>query len=212
MDSLLMNPDPNYRRLREDTPLILACMHREEDRAMEILENPQECDIHALNIDNDNALMIACHFKLSRVAERIIDLLRDKIDYSVVDNDGDTVLTIACRNGLRQIAKKILRYSTPEQCRLWQKDMDGDTSLMLACKANMERVAMEIASHTEYADLDAENELGQSAIQFAYERSMVSVVSVFVDRFNSYTDALNSSIYSNPCGDTGHESDDSISL
>ena len=132
--------------------LVNAIENRMEDVAIKLINVfPSKCKI--MDVFQDSALLLACKYKMNRLANIIIDVYEDSLleyeDITVLQCSIEremTALRHACENKMEDVAIKLMdkfgwHCIPPYNCHVRQ-ETNTETSLWFACLNNMSATAI----------------------------------------------------------------------
>lgn len=190
----------------KQTILMFAIMNKKEITADRLLDYPDLCELDAKDAKGNNALMLACEFRMEDIALKIIAL--NKIKLNDTNALGNTAMMIAFGGCEKVVAK--LGKDHAKECALDAQnnygetlmtmcvklnvegmfdilmendaaglliqDGKGNTPLLLACSIKKENYALAMLEHTDSCGLGLANDDGNIEFDYALFNNMHTVV------------------------------------
>lgn len=114
--------------------LIKAIEHKMETLSLKLLQHFMPSELNKIyssfKLNNMTLLMMACYYKLEKVALKLLEKLPYHNLYYIEKNNGFTALIYACANKMEKVALKILIY--PKLCNYKHIAKNGNSAYISA--------------------------------------------------------------------------------
>lgn len=128
----VINNDRELIYKNKDTKLILACINRDTEYAIELINISTESILKYINKEGDTTLIIACKNNLDTIAIKLIKT--GECDQRHINNEWKTALMYACINKMTTVALELLKF---DNCSCYCYDREGNDALAYAYKNNL---------------------------------------------------------------------------
>ena len=184
----------NARNKRGDTPLHNAVKSKKLE-IVELLIN-RGANVNTSNRSNIDPLDVAIQVN----AVEIVKFLLSIVNFPAKDPRGAAYLHIAAKKGFLPIVKYFVEHGAYDNCTYTSVSPERYTPLQLAIVYKHESVVMLLLKHE--ADIDAQNKLGQTILNFAVESGQSAIVEHILKRCpaannESNRSALNIAVHGN---------------